>query len=130
MSPQSSPKKIYYTFNLSHNHTSPHFERIMWLHRWVFFTISHQSAHFGSYRPCGWGDILFLICHLIFLCPHCQRVMWHFVWVPLIINHYPTKFDGRKRCTRKYILFSVCHVTTREYLVRELHDIMGEFPSS
>ena len=126
---ESLPKRRYCTFNLSHNHASPPFQRIMWLHRWVSLTISHQSSKFSSYRPCGRRIILFLICHLTFLCPHCQRVMWHFVWVPLIISHYPTRFGGRKRCTREDILFLVCHVTTREYLRRELHDIMGEFSS-
>ena len=126
---KSLPKRIYYTFNLTHNHTSPHFQRIMWLYRWVSLTTSHQSAKFSSYRPCGRRDILFLICHLTYLCQHCQRVMWYFVWVPLVISHYHTWFDGRKRCTREDILFLVCHVTTREYLLWELRNIMGEFPS-
>ena len=101
----------------------------MWLHRWVSLTTSHQSAKFRSYRPCGRRDILFLICHLTYLCPHCQRVIWYFVWIPLVISHYHTRFDGRKRCTRDDILFLVCHVTTREYLLWELRNIMGEFPS-
>ena len=62
--------------------------------------------------------------------PRGHRVMWHYGWVPLIISLHPAKFGGHKRCAREETLFFVCHVTSRDFVVRESCDIMGEFPSS
>ena len=39
------------------------YQRILWLHRWVPFTISSQPAMFGGHGACGTEDIKFSICH-------------------------------------------------------------------
>ena len=38
--------------------------------------------------------------------------------------------DGRGRCVGEDVLFLVCPIISRDYLVQELRDISGEFPSS
>ena len=62
--------------------------------------------------------------------PSCHRVMWHYGWVPLIISLHPAKFGGHRRYGKEKILFFVCHVTSRDFVVREPYDTMGEFISS
>ena len=63
--------------------------------------------------------------------PNCHRVMWHYGRVPFIISlHLIAKFGGHRRCARKEILFFVYHVTSRDFVVRESCDTMGEFPWS
>ena len=50
-------------------------------------------------------------------------------WVPLTIRHQPAMFGGYRPCQRGDIEFSICHVTSRDHVIRESSDIMGEFPS-
>ena len=59
-----------------------------------------------------------------------QRVMWHYRWVPLNISLHPAKFGSHRPCAKEEISFFVCHVTSRNFVVRESSDFMGDFPSS
>ena len=61
--------------------------------------------------------------------PRGQRIMWHYGWVSLITSLHPAKFGGHKRCAREEISFFVCHVTSRDFIIRDSCDIMGEFLS-
>ena len=129
------PKKICYAFNLSHDHTSPYFQGIMWFHRWDLFTISHQHAMFGDHRSWEKG-VKFSVCRVN---SRYQWVIWHYGWVSLIISqrryfafnlsrdlmwprhqrvschygcvyfiisHHPAMFGGHRRCAREDISFS------------------------
>ena len=62
--------------------------------------------------------------------PRGHRVLWHYGSVLLIISLHPAKFGGHKRCAGEEILLFVCHVTSRDFVVREACDTIGEFPSS
>ena len=48
----------------------------------------------------------------------------------LSLSLHPANFGGHRRCAREIISFFVYHVTSRNFVVRESCDIMGEFPSS
>ena len=61
--------------------------------------------------------------------PRGQRIMWHYGWVSLIISLHPAKFGGHNCCAREEISFFVCHVTSRNFIIRDSCDIMGEFLS-
>ena len=61
---------------------------------------SPTCAIFGGHRPCGKGDIKFLICHKIPY-DHVFRMLCVIMGcVPLIISHHPAKFGGHRRCAR------------------------------
>ena len=62
--------------------------------------------------------------------PRGHRVLWHYGSVLLIISLHPAKFGGHKRCAGEEVLLFVCHVTSRDFVVREACDTIGEFPSS
>ena len=54
-----------------------------------------------------------------------QRVIDISGKLPALLSHHPTKFGGHKSCASKDILFLVCHVTSRDYLVREVHGMIS-----
>ena len=39
--------------------------KVMWLIGWEPFKVSHQPGKFGFHRPCGSGDIMVLVWHVI-----------------------------------------------------------------
>ena len=47
-----------------------------------------------------------------------------------ILSLHPAECGGPSHCAREEISFFVCHVTSRDFVVRESCDLMGEFPSS
>ena len=51
-------------------------------------------------------------------------------WATLTISHQSAMFGGHQSCKRDYIKFAICHMTSRDHVIRELSDIMGEFPES
>ena len=66
---------------------------------------------FGGHRPCGRGDIKFLICCEILREQVIRGSHVTMGWVTLIISHHPAKVGGHRRCARRDISFLVCQVT-------------------
>ena len=116
---------IYYAFNLRSEHTRPRGQRVMWPHSWIPLTMSHQSAIFGGYRPCGRRDVKFFICHEI-PCDHVVRGSCVIMdWLLLIISHYPAELGSYWPCKRGDILFLICHVTSRNHTTKGSFGIMA-----
>ena len=71
----------------------------MWLHGLELLKVSHAPTKFFAYKYCGGGDIMVLVCHMIF---QDQMMKQSFDFVTLFfvsilsktINAFSTKYDN------------------------------------
>ena len=98
----------------------------MWLYRQEPIKVSHHLTKFGSHRYCGSGDLMILVCHVIFqdhvikgsryfwvgahqgklpfclvwsrdiIIPRDQIVMWLYRQEPIKVSCHPAKFGSHR----------------------------------
>ena len=70
----------------------------MWLHGQKPLKVSHHRSKFNSHRDCGRGDLMFLVCHVIFQ-NHGQ---------PITVNYHPAKFGGHRHFGNRDVFSLSC----------------------
>ena len=80
-------------------------QKVTWLSRRAFSTVSYQPAKFAGDRSCGSADIPF------FTWPRNQKIKWLWRWGFPTVSYHSANFDGHRYCGSANTRLYICYVS-------------------
>ena len=68
--------------------------------------VSHHPLNFSGYRDFGRGEIMTLVCHVIFQ-NHVMKVLCDYGQKPITLSYYPVKLGGHRHGSRTILLWTI-----------------------